>query len=339
MDSNMNVVFTHDCSTLGGNSGSPIINTNTGSVVGLHFSGRYESANFAVRGSVITSRIADILPDTVAVQGSYSHAPLEVEESHDALESKREPDFYSDRKGYDEGFLGKKHKAPLPKLTGDLQADAAPVDGGGNELKYCHFSVIMSKSRRIAYYAACNIDGKKLFRFPRKNDRWFTDSRIADEHQVDNALYSRNDLDRGHLVRRLDPVWGDEDEARLAMEDTFHYTNAAPQHKYLNQRIWLDLENYILDNTEANDYRISVLTGPVFGDNDQVYRGIGLPKEFWKIVTMVVKKNGSKRTSSTAYLLSQANMLDSLELPSVSIKPIKPVSRILPRERNSTSAI
>lgn len=40
--------MTHDSSTLGGNSGSALINAETGQVVGLHFAGRYLLANFAV---------------------------------------------------------------------------------------------------------------------------------------------------------------------------------------------------------------------------------------------------------------------------------------------------
>jgi V8-like Glu-specific endopeptidase len=40
--------FTHDCSTLGGNSGSPVIDLETHQVVGLHFSGGYLAANNAI---------------------------------------------------------------------------------------------------------------------------------------------------------------------------------------------------------------------------------------------------------------------------------------------------
>ena len=41
-------VFIHDCSTLGGNSGSAVIDLETGHVVGLHFGGRYLEGNYAV---------------------------------------------------------------------------------------------------------------------------------------------------------------------------------------------------------------------------------------------------------------------------------------------------
>lgn len=41
-------VVTHDCSTLGGNSGSCVIDLETAQVLGLHFGGRYMEANKAV---------------------------------------------------------------------------------------------------------------------------------------------------------------------------------------------------------------------------------------------------------------------------------------------------
>ncbi len=40
--------ITHDCSTLGGNSGSAVIDVEKGTAVGLHFAGQYLEANYAV---------------------------------------------------------------------------------------------------------------------------------------------------------------------------------------------------------------------------------------------------------------------------------------------------
>jgi endonuclease G len=40
--------MTHDSSTLGGNSGSAVVDVATGEVVGLHFAGEYLDANYAV---------------------------------------------------------------------------------------------------------------------------------------------------------------------------------------------------------------------------------------------------------------------------------------------------
>ncbi|MBA3563767.1 MAG: trypsin-like peptidase domain-containing protein [Gammaproteobacteria bacterium] len=48
-----NQYFTHDCSTLGGNSGSALVDAQTGRAVGLHYGG--DGENFAVTGLVNSS--------------------------------------------------------------------------------------------------------------------------------------------------------------------------------------------------------------------------------------------------------------------------------------------
>lgn len=49
--------FLHDCSTLGGSSGSPIICLDTGLVVGLHFSGKSESSNRAINPNKLSKAL------------------------------------------------------------------------------------------------------------------------------------------------------------------------------------------------------------------------------------------------------------------------------------------
>jgi len=48
---------THDCTTLGGNSGSVVLELATGKAVGLHYAGIYEEDNFAVPASALTDYI------------------------------------------------------------------------------------------------------------------------------------------------------------------------------------------------------------------------------------------------------------------------------------------
>jgi endonuclease G len=177
----------------------------------------------------------------------------------------------------------------------------------------------------MAYYTAVNIDGRRVKHITRDRDVWYFDPRIAREHQAGVELYERNDLDQGHLVRRTDPVWGRA--AATANEDTFHFTNCAPQHKNLNRRTWLELEDYILKNADNRDLRVSVFTGPVFRADDMPYRGVyRLPAEFWKVVVMV--KPGRK-LSATAYLQTQKNLIEDLEFIYGAVQTYQvPVSRI-----------
>ncbi len=50
----------HDCSTLGGNSGSVMINLATGEAVGLHFGGSYKISNLAVPAPVISDLLTKL---------------------------------------------------------------------------------------------------------------------------------------------------------------------------------------------------------------------------------------------------------------------------------------
>lgn len=75
------------------------------------------------------------------------------------------------------------------------------------------------------------------------------DPRLPAETQVGNELYARNSLDRGHLARRSDLIWGDVAEAQQANRDSFYYGNIAPQMDDFNQSsqkgIWGRLENVL----------------------------------------------------------------------------------------------
>jgi endonuclease G len=215
---------------------------------------------------------------------------------------------YKNRNGYDPNFL--ENVIPLPILSDGLINDTVKLKNSNDmELKYTNFSIVMSKSRGLAFYTAVNIDGSKLEPLDRKNDVWYYDSRIEKKFQYGPELYSGNDLDRGHLVRRLDPVWGPN--FKEANEDTFHFSNCSPQHKNLNQKTWLGLEDYILRNADVHDLKVNVFTGPIFNENDLVYRGKYLiPSEFWKVVT-IIKNDGS--ISSTAYLQTQKQLIEDLK--------------------------
>ena len=297
--------FRHDCTTLGGNSGSPVIDLVSGKVVGLHFAGRFQQANHAVPVSTIKQ--------VLARGGSVVGRPdLEFDEDEE-----RPISHYDDRRGYDEEFLGSSGEAlvPLPTLSPGLRDEAFRVkpDARGMNayaLDYTHFSVVMSKTTKLALYTAVNIDGTSEVLLNRRNTRWKIDPRLPREFQTGNELYRHNKLDRGHLVRRLDPVWGPTDIARQADDDSFHYTNSAPQHARLNQREWLKLEDHLLRLTHRKNLKLTVFTGPINDASDQTYRGASIPQEFWKVIAMI---GPDDQLHATGYVLSQTEFLDDIE--------------------------
>jgi endonuclease G len=298
--------FQHDCSTLGGSSGSVLLDLESGGAVGLHFSGTSGMSNYAISGQALAQVLAGV-PTAAAPPARLPAVVVKPKAEPGADEEKATPAAYTNRHGYDPNFLLGGTSVQLPGVVAARQGEVAPlVIGPGNELKYCHFSVIVNAARRLPMITGVNIDGTILRRVAGKG-HWRIDPRIADEHQIGNEIYKNNNLDKGHMVRRLDPVWGTELEAKMANDDTFHYTNACPQDHTFNDEVWGDLEDHILDSA-PEDLRLSVLTGPVLAHDDPTYRGIQIPRSFWKMVAW--RKNGLK---VAAFLLTQEEYLGNLE--------------------------
>lgn len=295
------IILMADYSSLGGNSGSPLISLADGQWVGLHFAGRFMENNYAVTAGIIEAARRQVMSQ-VAVQANLVETPVS------------EVETLGHRNGYDPDFLGGGElNVPLPSL-GAWASDAAPVEGGpAHELRYHNFSVIQSASRRLPLLTAVNIDGGKAVKLKRRGE-WRLDGRLASQHQIGNEIYEKNAFDRGHMVRRRDPGWGPN--AQAAEIDTFHYTNCVPQHEDLNQKDWVGLEDYVLDAAETRDFHVCVLTGPVFRKSDKrLKRGVGandvqIPEEFWKVVVMVNASTG--RLSATGYVLSHGPMIRNL---------------------------
>jgi endonuclease G len=219
------------------------------------------------------------------------------------------PEDLADRAGYDKNFLPG-FPVPVPRPTGDRASDLLTLEEGGSLLHYQHFSLAMSRSRKLAMFTAVNMDGSRSVIIKRTPDKWSYDGRVSIEAQLGEELYEDNDLDRGHLVRREDPNWGTEEEAHIANGDTFHFTNCSPQMHAMNAVTWVGLENYVLKNARVWQDRVSVYTGPVFGEDDLTYRGVRIPLAFWKVLAFI---SDSGRPSATAYMVDQENELSTLE--------------------------
>lgn len=284
----------------------------------------------APRGSVSL-----MIPLTITVDiGAMptEHATVTHAEAADGgagLEAAVQPDpDYTDRPGFDPSFLG--FEAPIPSPMPEVRDLVLPVGGNGHELKYYHYSVIMNAERKLAFVSAVNLDAGAPFQLHREGrDRWFYDPRVEQDEQLGNELYANNPLDRGHLTRRADAAWGaTEEEAQLANDDTFHWTNCSPQHEVFNQStkanqrgllLWGNLENHVAE--QANEGKLSVFNGPIFRANDRVHRGVRIPREFYKVI-VYNKDNG--KPGAVAFLLSQASLITNLPAEEFDVGPYQP---------------
>lgn len=256
--------------------------------------------------STFSPRLSDMrrLGDTVGFAGTLD-ANIEAARKQPRVNP---PEMFDEREGYQDDFLGE-FVVPWPVPLAAGRKDLLHVEGNAkSRLDYTHFSVAMSRSRKLAMFVGVNISGEEHKSIKRDSDKWFYDGRIPVEAQAGEELYADNLLDRGHLVRREDPNWGDE--AATANEDTFHFTNCSPQMAAFNQKTWLSLENYVLLNTKKWKERVTVFSGAMFRDTDRTYRGIKIPTAYWKVIAFV---GDDGRRSATAYMIDQSNELRELE--------------------------
>jgi len=253
---------------------------------------------------------------------------------------------YNKRPGFDSSFLGASGlRIPLPKLSASAKRLVAPVKGNSaGELRYWNYTVMLNKARRLAFFSAVNVDATLR---PKDaggdGDQWYVDTRIDAKYQLDQSFYgkqrsfeathdrSKNPFDRGHLTSRLDAQWGaDAATSSRNGNDSFHFTNCAPQHWKYNQgaKKWLGFEDYVI-SMFADGVRACVINGPVFDaplsalgtdgrlvpqikgkrHRDPKFGGIAIPKLFFKVVAC--RRNSSK-LSVAAFLMSQEDLLRTM---------------------------
>lgn len=249
-----------------------------------------------------------------------------------------DPD-YDNRGGYNPAFLDEGGTIVVP--TPEVAAARLPEilrgdDGEPLVLKYHHFELMMNRERRLQMWSAVNVDyspDRKVEgeRDSWGSDRWMPDPRIPAALQIFDADFYKpaGNIDRGHIVRREDNEWGDNDlEIEFANSDTFHWTNCTPQHEAFNQStpgrndktyrgmegIWGGFENHIQKSRKGDGTRACILAGPILAANDpdaDFGKGaIQYPIRFFKVVCVVEGAENAKQLRVFAFILSQQDVVD-----------------------------
>jgi endonuclease G, mitochondrial len=356
----------HNCTTLGGNSGSAVVDLDSGKALGLHFSGSFLATNYAVPADIVKRLLDKVrsggvarveaprpaqpvgvpaarrasgpriagsggstsitIPLTVTVSlgdAAAGAAPrgvrvmpaIPADAAGGAVEGEEAvAEDYRDREGYQPEFLGDgRFKVDLPAVTRAAD-DVLDFEFDGSTetaLNYQHYSVVMSRSRRMCFFSAVNIDGNLSKKSARV--RWKWDPRIPKAQQIMNECYgSPPKFSRGHMTRREDPGWGENARtAKKGNEDSMHVTNVTPQMQAFNAPIWLALEDYALQHAREDEMKISVFTGPYFDRQDPEMYGVRIPLAFWKVIAFIHDDTG--KLSATGYEMNQESTLEPEE--------------------------
>jgi DNA/RNA endonuclease G (NUC1) len=298
--------LTVDASTTAGVGGGPVIDLATGALIGLSHSGLWDPVQFVKLAYAVP--VSQMLDDPAAALagpavGAKCHAtPLASPKPGDA-DPGRDKGILS-AAGYDPAFLGTNIALP----------PAIPQDA---VLPYPHFTIIMDSERHMARLAAINIDGASLVSVPRTSIPFTYDSRLAANKQLGNAVYESSDFDRGNIVRRSYVTWGPRSIAAKAALATQLFPTILPQHRNINQRAWLDLEDYVQTFAARQKRRVTVFAGPVLDKTDPEFRGVKIPQAFWKIV---VATDAGGRLQAAGFLIAQE--FTRLDEQGIGIKPV-----------------
>jgi len=225
--------------------------------------------------------------------------------------------------GYQSGFLTTPIDLDAVIAPALARGEVAPLkDGSGHILKYHHYSSVIRSDRKFPLLTAVNIDGGRLVHPGKRKDTWRRDARIDDQFQPAGNFYEAAaghdpvQFSRGHQVRLLDPCWGaDVAESQANMEDTFHYTNAAPQVQHYNDIDWGNLEDYLLEKAQSSEKRLTVFTGPIYRPDDPLYGRdrVGgpwqVPLSFWKVA--VLQKTATQVVAA-AFIVGQTQYVQAL---------------------------
>lgn len=222
------------------------------------------------------------------------------------------------RLGYDENFLGRNNlKVPLPKLFNDdfgkIAKNKRPGRSGEDYLDYEHFSTMHNARYKLPYFTAVNNNGLLNYlamdHDERSGDKWNQDPRIIsgnNSFQFTDKDYKYSGFQKGHMVRFYDPAWGNtEEEQKIAIGDTFYYTNCCPQLGKFNVGKWLDLENYSMLKAVFETDRVSIFCGPVFSHIREI-KNLNVPVTYWKII---VYKNHTN-LEAIGFIMSQKLAFD-----------------------------
>lgn len=172
-----------------------------------------------------------------------------------------------------------------------MTADIQPTVDGALVRDCTHFSLSLSKARRLCHWVAWNIDASMKVTTTSDHREFVFDPAYQDSCQTGGALYTDDELDQGHIASFSDVSWGSTDEAALARKESCFFSNITPQLANFNRSdlkgLWGELENEIAKEDKAAQQRLSLVGGPIFSGADLEFRGVRVPRDFFKIVAYV----------------------------------------------------
>ncbi|MEJ7594012.1 MAG: DNA/RNA non-specific endonuclease [Planctomycetaceae bacterium] len=89
-----------------------------------------------------------------------------------------------------------------------------------------------------------------------------------------------------------------------------NYTTKCLSPRHWGLKLWGNLEEHVASQGKKNKRKLCIFNGPVFRRTDALYRGVKIPKEFWKVVVFA-RDDGEP--GAAAFILTQADLIEDLQ--------------------------
>ena len=111
--------------------------------------------------------------------------------------------------------------------------------------------------------------------------------------KADSVTYSYDGFgyDRGHLAPSADFRW-----SRIALSESYFYSNMSPQLGDFNRLKWAELENWMRAYVEEKGVNLFIITAPLLNDSltkiERSVNGVSIPKQYIKVALDIDNKRG-----------------------------------------------
>jgi endonuclease G len=191
---------------------------------------------------------------------------------------------------------------------------------GVNDIVVHHssYSLIFNQKHRQANWIAYCLTRTETNAIYKRDNQFIADPLIPGTNlRLD---YQKSGYDRGHLV----PA-GDMGFSKIAMEESFYYSNMSPQVPQFNRGIWKTLETQVRNWAFEYD-SLYVVTGPIFSDSMKVIgpHRVAVPNYYYKVIL----DNHKGKEKMIGFVLKNAGSSNALQSFAVSVDSIEVLSGI-----------
>ncbi len=176
------------------------------------------------------------------------------------------------------------------------------------------YELSYNESHEEANWVAYELTKDEIIPKYKRTNKFIPDPKVP-TGSADDADYVGSGYDRGHLAPAADMAW-----SKVAMAESFYFSNMTPQVPGFNRGVWKRLEELV--RKWAKEYgKLYIVTGPVLskGLKKIGHDSVSVPEYFYKVILVYSSKAKKaigfiiKNESSNKLLKSFAIPVDSVE--------------------------